>query len=146
MKYAFIEAHQNEFEVTVMCEVMAVSVSGYYAWRARPESERAGANRALAALIAQTFADSRKAYGAPRVYQHLKQAGVACVKHRVARLMRLQGLQARHKRRFKPLATDSAHALPVAANLLDQDFTATAPNQKWVADITYIATHCQGRW
>ncbi len=140
MKYAFIELHREQFDVTVMCAVMAVSVSGYYAWRMRPESERAGANRALSALIAKSFADSRKTYGSPRLHQQLKQAGVACGRHRVARLMRDAGLAARRKRAFRPLATDSAHALPVAANLLAQDFSATAPNQKWVADITYIAT------
>ena len=76
MKYAFIEAHREQFEVTVMCAVMAVSASGYYAWRVRPESGRASANRALSALIAKRFADSRKTYGSPRLHQQFKQAGL----------------------------------------------------------------------
>jgi transposase InsO family protein len=140
VRYAFIQAHRDEFEVSVMCDVMNVSASGYYGWRARPDSERARAKRVLQALIRQTFEDTRKTYGSPRLYQHLKQNGVRCGEHRVARLMRDSGLVARHKRQFKPQTTDSSHGLPVAVNLLNQDFSATRPNQKWVADITFVAT------
>lgn len=123
-----------------MCAVMNVSASGYYAWRSRPDSARERANQTLQALIAQVFEQTRQTYGSPRMYQQLKQDGVACGEHRVARLMRDSGLVARYKRQFKPQTTDSSHGLPVAVNLLNQDFSATRPNQKWVADITFVAT------
>ena len=129
-----------EHTVTVMCAVMKVSLSGYYAWRKRPESARTRANQALGMLVKQAFEHSRKTYGSPRIYQHLKQMGIRCGKHRVARLMHQHGLIARTKSRFKPQTTDSAHTMPVAVNRLGQDFTATQPNQKWVADITFVAT------
>jgi len=123
-----------------MCAVMNVSASGYYAWRSRPASARERANQTLQALIAQVFEQTRQTYGSPRMYQQLKQEGVACGEHRVARLMREGGLVARYKRQFKPQTTDSSHSLPVAVNLLNQNFSATRPNQKWVADITFVAT------
>lgn len=124
----------------MMCAVMKVTLSGYYAWRKRPECERDQANEALGNLIEQAFERNRKTYGSPRMYQHLKQRGVRCGKHRVARLMQKQGLMARARPKFKPQTTNSAHGLLVADNRLNQDFTATHPNQKWVADITFIAT------
>ena len=127
----------------LMCEVLEVGVSSYYAWRVRPHSERQTANRELMEWIEHAWQSSRKTYGSPRMHRHLNAEGVACGKHRVARLMRESGLVARPGRAYKPQTTDSAHALPVAANLLDQDFSASKPNQKWVADITFIAT-CEG--
>ena len=140
MRYAFIQAHRHEWPVGVMCELMAVSVSGYYAWQGRPESEREQANQVLSEAIQQTWERSRKTYGSPRMHQQLNQDGVPCGRHRVARLMREHGLKARSGRGYTPHGTDSRHDSPIAANVLNQEFTANAPNEKWVCDMTFIAT------
>ena len=120
--------------------MLKVSVSGYYAWQVRPESERERANEVLTQKIQQVWQRSRKTYGSLRLHKQLNEDGVKCGKHRVARLMRTSGLNARAGRVYKPHTTDSTHALPIAANVLNQDFSASAPNQKWVSDITFIAT------
>lgn len=127
-----------------MCQALEVSVSGYYAWRRRAPSPRAQADAALTALIQATFVAGRGVYGSPRIHAALRRHGIRCGRKRVARLMRAHGLQARRLRRHKPRTTDSQHPQPVAPNLLERDFTATAPNRKWVADITSIPTH--GGW
>jgi putative transposase len=140
MKYAFIATHQAEFDIQIMCRVLQVSGSGYYAWRQRPVSPGAQANQNLLAQIKQVHADSRHTYGSRRVTAALQQQAVVCNRKRVARLMRLAQLQGcrRGKRRF---TTTQVHpGQPVAANLLQQDFSASAPNQKWLGDITYIPT------
>ncbi len=139
MRFRFIEDHRASFPVRTMCAVLEVSASGYYAWRDRPESARARANRALAADIRRVHADSRAVYGSPRVHAALRAEGRRVGVHRVARLMRHHGIQGRHKRR-RPRTTDSNHSLPVAPNLLDRRFAAPAPNRVWLADITYIPT------
>jgi transposase InsO family protein len=118
---------------------MEVSVSGYYAWVKRPESERKRQNQQLLERIKRIHKQSRQTYGSPRVYVDLKKQGAVCSQNRVARLMQLNQIAARRKRKFV-VTTDSKHDLPVAENKLDQDFTATKPNQKWVTDITYIWT------
>jgi transposase InsO family protein len=120
--------------------MLTVSVSGYYAWRSRSESGRAQANRALTGHIQRVHRDSRQTYGSPRVHAALQQQGVVCSRKRVERLMRVQGIRGLHRRRKQPSTTASRHTLPVAANLLKRDFTAPAPNRKWLADITYIDT------
>jgi putative transposase len=122
-----------------MCQVLEVSSSGYYAWRQRPRSRRAQENDKLVKRIRQIHEDSYGTYGSPRVHAELRAEGFCCNKKRVERLMRLNGIQAQRKRRRKR-TTDSNHAYPIAANLLQQDFQAERPNQKWVADITYIPT------
>jgi transposase InsO family protein len=123
-----------------MCRVLDVSISGYYAWRVRPVSQREQANAQLVAHIRQVHAHSRSTYGSPRIHAELKECGYPCNVKRIARLMRLHGIRGKCRRRKKVLTTDSQHGLPVVVNVLDQQFTATAPNQKWVADITYLPT------
>lgn len=123
-----------------MCRVLAVSVSGYYAWRKRPLSLRERSNAVLVAQLRQVHAASRQTYGYRRVQAALRQQGVVCNRKRVARLMRLHHLHGILRRKRRPITTRSGHALPVAANHLRQDFTAEAPNRKWVGDISYIDT------
>jgi Transposase and inactivated derivatives len=118
---------------------MGVSRSGYYAWRGRPKSARRQEDERLLMSIRNAFEESRGTYGSPRIHRELKERGISCGERRVARLMRENGIRVSPVRRFRA-TTDSAHALPVAANLLEQDFTAEGANQRWAADITYIWT------
>ncbi len=122
-----------------MCRVLAVSKSGYYAWRGRQESRRSRENRRLLVEIKTVHAESRKTYGSPRIHAELQARGRRCSQNRVARLMRLDAVCAKQKRRFKA-TTDSKHPLPVAENLLDRHFEPEAPNTVWASDITYIWT------
>ncbi|MFN8482259.1 MAG: IS3 family transposase [Anaerolineae bacterium] len=140
MKFAFIQAHDEEFDILRMGQMLGVSRSGYYAWRQRPPSERERANQELAQLIEAAHERSRGAYGSPRVHAELKAQGRRVGHNRVARLMRLHGLQGRRRRCFK-VTTQSKPSHPVAPNVLNQQFDAKRPNEKWLADITYIATH-----
>jgi transposase InsO family protein len=139
MSYAVIREHAADYPIEVMCEVLGVSRSGYYAWASRLESARAVEDRAVAAEIRTAHEDSRGRYGSPRVHAALRAHGRRVGRKRVARLMRGMGLSARRKRRFRR-TTDSKHAYPVAPNLLGRDFTASAPNRVWLADLTYIPT------
>lgn len=127
-----------------MCCVLDVSASGYYAWRERrttPEaSQRRQAERELVEEIRQAHQESGKRYGSPRICKELRAKGKRCNVKRVARLMRRAGLRGKCHPRRKVITTDSKHNLPVAENVLNQQFTAIAPNQKWVADITYLPT------
>ncbi len=122
-----------------MCRVLQISRSGYYASRSRPVSRQAQRRAQLRVAIRTAHAQSRRTYGSPRVQAALVATGERCSVNTVARLMREEGLQARRRRMFR-VTTDSRHSRPVAANLLNRDFTAARPNQKWVADITYIPT------
>jgi putative transposase len=140
VKYAFIQQHREQFEVKVMCQVLAVSVSGYYAWKQRPESRRAAANRVLSQRIEEVHRVSRGAYGVRRVHAALRQKHVVCGKQRVARLMRQAGLQGKGRTRRRVRTTVSDPTRPTAPNLLERDFSAETPNQKWLTDITYIDT------
>ena len=135
-----MEDHRGTFPIRILCAVLEVSPSGYYAWRDRPESARAAANRGLVADIRRVYADNRSVYGSPRVHAALRTEGRRVGVNRVARLMRHHGIQGRRKRRV-PRTTDSKHALPIAPNLLNRRFTAAAPNRVWLADITYIPTN-----
>jgi putative transposase len=139
MKYAFIEKNQQRYGVGPQCKTLGVSRSGYYAWQKREKTDKKDHNQALIDHIRRIHKLSRRAYGSPRIYLKLRAQGIICNHKRVARLMRLADLQGCRKR-WKASTTDSNHAYPVAANLLNRDFTAEAPNQKWVADITYIWT------
>ena len=139
MKFQFIADHRQEFPVRRMCQVLGVSASGFYAWRQRRPSARKMANDKLLSQIKQVHAESRGTYGSPRVHAVLVQQGVACGRHRLARLMQQQGLRAKGKRRYKR-TTNAVHPYPITPNVLNQEFMAQAPNKKWVGDITYIPT------
>lgn len=140
MRFRCIEDHRDIWPVQVLCDALEVSPSGYYAWRGRPESARAAANRALLADIRRVHERHRRRYGAPRIHAALRAEGHSVSRGRIERLMRLHGIRAAKGRRFRVVTTDSNHALPVASNLLEQNFSATRPNQIWLADITYIPT------
>ena len=139
MKYATIRQHEACHTVTLMCRVLTVSRSGYYAWRSRPPSDRAQANTRLALDLHRIFDEHKGRAGAPRITKQLRAEGQRVGKNRVAGVMQVEQLRAKAARKYKA-TTNSNHKLPVAPNLLEQDFTASAPNQKWVSDITYIAT------
>jgi len=139
MRFQFIEDHREEFPVELMCKVLEVSKSGYYAWRGRPPSEREMANRALTAKIKEEFEKSGETYGSPRIYRVMRKLGLMCSQNRVARLMRAADLKAKQTRRYRS-TTQRNKADRAAPNILKRDFSADAPNRKWVADITYIAT------
>lgn len=122
-----------------MCEVLAVSPSGYYESLKRMVSHRERDNQTIDSQIGKIYTQHRGRYGAPRIHKELDSVGKRLSKNKVARRMRRLGLRALAKRKWKA-TTDSRHALPVATNLLNRDFSASAPNQKWVTDITYVAT------
>jgi putative transposase len=138
VKFRFIQEHAHRFRINVMCAVLDVSRSGYYAWRNRCSSRLELANQELLEQIRAIFNNSRQRYGYRKVHAQLAKK-VLCSRNRVARLMRLAGLCSRRRRRYR-LTTQSRHRRPVAPNLLARQFTATAPNQKWVTDITFIPT------
>lgn len=140
MSFQFIRDYAGRWPVRLMCRVLEVSASGYYAWRGRPESARAVANRALLADVRRLHAEHHGRYGSPRMHAALRAEGRTASRGRVARRMRRHGIRALAGRRFRPCTTDSRHYLPIAPNLLKQKFVASAPNRIWLADITYIGT------
>jgi len=123
-----------------MCEALGVSRGGFYEWLRRPESDRAKADRHLVVYIRTSFEQSDRTYGSPRVLRDLREWGHACGRNRVARLMRLEGLQARRRRRRLPFDTGVRADHAIAPNILDRQFEADAPNRRWVADFTYLWT------
>lgn len=137
--YELVDSEKAAFPVGVLCEAVGVSRSAYYAWRRSTPSQRKLANERLLAEIRAIHVENKARYGSPRMRDELKERGHDAGKHRVARLMRENGIQARLRPRFRR-TTDSRHDLPVAPNLLERDFTAAAPNQAWVGDITYVWT------
>ena len=139
MKYRFISANREVFRVGRMCNVLSVSRSSYYVWLKRPEGSRKKENRKLADKIKVIHGQYRKVYGSPRIHKELKDQGVPCGQNRVARIMKQEGIRAIVPRKFKA-TTDSKHNLPVALNLLKQDFDVKEPNKVWLADITYVFT------
>lgn len=140
MKYTFIAAHEVQFQVKRMCRILGVKRSGYYAWRKRTPSTREQANQALLKLIQAEHQRSRQTYGSPRLHVVLRRKGVVCGHNRVARLMRVNRIVALSKRKYHPVTTQRQEGGVPAPNRLNQDFSATAPNQKWVSDFTFIAT------
>src|SRR5215210_8299586 len=140
MKRNFIADHREEWPVRVMCDVLGVSASGYYAWRCRPESARSALNLNLLADVRRLNAQHRGRYGSPRMHAALRAEGRGVSRGRIERLMRQHGIRAAASRRFRPVTTDSRHGLLVAPNLLEQCFEASAPNQVWLADLTYVPT------
>jgi putative transposase len=139
MRYRFISDHREIFRVGLMCNVLDVSRSSYYAWLKRPESARKKENKNLAIRIKAIHGQRRKTYGSPRVHKELNENGVKCSQNRVARIMKQEGIRAIVPRKYKA-TTDSKHSFPVAPNLLKQDFDIKEPNKVWLADITYIPT------
>ena len=122
-----------------MCRVLAVSRSGFYRWSKRSQSCRERKNQQLVAQIRQIHRDSNGNYGSPRITDALRQKGHRCNHKRVERLMRINGIHSKRRRKFK-LTTHSRHKRPVASNLIKRDFTAPKPNRLWTSDITYIRT------
>lgn len=146
MRFQFIHSHARIFHITTMCRVLEVSKAGYYAWRARPLAERVKADRRLSARIRTIYEETKGRYGSPRVHQELRALGLACGKHRTARLMRAAGLRAKSVRRFR-VTTQSDHAHPPVPNVLARDFGVPKPTRAaaaavpvWMADITYLPT------
>jgi transposase InsO family protein len=139
VKFAFVSEEQVAFPVAVMCRVLGVSTSGYYAWKGRPTSLRTLRDVELAAQIRVAHGASAGRYGSPRVHAELRASGEKVGRKRVARIMKEAGLAGRMRRRFRK-TTDSNHSLPVAPNVLERDFCTAAPNQAWVTDITYLWT------
>ena len=145
MKYQFIREFSASYPVRIMCDVLEVSPSGYYAWRDRPCSARQRQDAQLLEQLCALHAASREVYGSPRLLQALRQTGVACSRKRVIRLMRQAGLRSkRHRCRRRRCTTRRNPAHRVAPNLLQQRFVATAPHQVWLVDMSYIPT--QAGW
>jgi putative transposase len=139
MRYRAIADHQGEAPTRWLCSAMQVSSGGYYSWRRRPESPRHRRDRQLLVAIRASYERSRRVYGSPRVLLDLRETGETTSRKRIARIMQGNGLVAVQRRRFRA-TTMSGHNYPVQTNLLERDFTATAPNRVWLGDITYIAT------
>lgn len=139
MRYACIHRRRHQHSVRTMCRLLHVSRSGYHNWCHRSESARERRDRDLRRLIRRVHLESRGVYGARKVHRVLLEMGESCGRHKVARLMRKDGLKGCPKRRFRRLENDTP-SHPIAANLLKQDFTATRANERWAADITFIAT------
>jgi hypothetical protein len=139
MRYSFIHAEKAQYPVAVLCRVMDVARSGFYAWCQRPFSPRAQQNQSLLAQIQRAHRDSDGSYGSPRIHRDLRSQGLRISRHRVARLMRVHGIRGVCRRRSVWRARPTAPAV-AAANVLQRDFVATRPNQKWAGDLTYIAT------
>jgi transposase InsO family protein len=139
MRYQFVLEHQDLYVIQIMCDVLEVSRSGFYAWRNRKPSERKIADAKMIEDVTRVFNQHRGRYGYARIWRQLQTEGIACGKHRVRRLMRENSLVAIQPKRYKQ-TTKANPDHPVAPNLLNRDFQAEAPNQKWCADITYIPT------
>lgn len=139
MKYACIQRHRREFPLGLMCRVLAVARSGYYAWARRAPSPRVALEQQLSTAIRAVHVASRRTYGSPRVHAELAAQGWRCGRHRVARLMRAAGLASPRRRRWC-VTTDSRHRYPVAANTLARQFGVARPDQVWAADLTYVPT------
>jgi putative transposase len=139
VRYQFIRDHETTHRVTALCAALTVSRSGYYGWRARPESRRTQNNQRLLTRIRQVHARSREAYGIIKAWRALREQGETCGHNRVARLRRLHGIEARRRRRFR-LPGAARNNLPPAPNLLDRHFTVDRPNRVWAGDITFVPT------
>jgi putative transposase len=133
-------AHEQEYSLKRMCKVLKVSRSGYYAWKRRGPSQREQANEILLAEIQAAYQLSRRTYGSPRIHAWLRHKGYFCGRNRVARLMKMHQIVARKAHRWHPTTTRQHPGDRIAPNLLQGEFRAAQPNQKWVSDITYIDT------
>ena len=140
MKFSFIAKHRGTWPADWLCVALGVSRGGFYAWLTRPRSQRSRVDEELGAKVRDSFLASDRTYDARRVWHDLLAEGVPCGLHRVERLMRLQALKARPRRRRLPPDPGERQACAVAPNVLDRGFEAPAPNRKWVADFTYVWT------
>jgi putative transposase len=139
MKYAFMQAHESEFSIERMSSVFGVSRSGYYQFIHAEVSQRIEEDNRLLLKIKAIHQASRHTYGSPRICAELREDGEICSRKRVSKIMKRSGIAAKMKKRFK-VTTRANPKAAVAPNLLQQDFTAESPNQRWVADFTYVAT------
>jgi len=140
VSYQIVEANREVGGVETLCGALGVSVSGYYAWRSRPLCPRQQADAVLLPEIRAAYQAGRGLYGSPRIHAALRQQGRRCSRKRVARLLRQHGIRSRRRPKRRVRTTDSPHNRPVAANLLQRDFSAAAPNEKWVGDIVGLWT------
>jgi putative transposase len=140
MKFGFVARHRGIWPVAWICEALGVSRAGFYAWLERPPSARARSDEELGTKVRASFLRSDRTYGARRVWHDVLAEGIACGLHRIERLMRLQALRARPRRRRFPLDNGERSIGAVPPNILERQFEAPAPNRKWVADFTYIWT------
>jgi putative transposase len=140
MKFAFVAKHRRIWPVRWMCEALGVSRSGFHAWLTRSPSKRARADEETGARVRTSFLASDRTYGARRVWRDVLAEGIACGLHRIERLMRAQALRARPRRRGLPKDEGERLLAALSPNLLDRQFTAERPNQKWIADFTYVWT------
>jgi putative transposase len=138
VKFGFVAKHRGAWPVLLICEALGVSRSGFYAWMSRPRSQRSLDDEVIGGQVHHSFVGSDRTYGARRVWHDVLALGQRCGLHRIERLMRMQALRARPRRRGLP--ADRGERSVLADNLLDRQFMADAPNQKWVADFTYIWT------
>jgi putative transposase len=143
MRFTFIAAKRAEHTVTILCRCLRVTRSGFYAWQRRPESTHARNDRRLKVLVHASFGASKQRYGSPRIHEDLIGQQERVSRKRVIRLMQEDGLKARARKRYK-LTTMSDHDQPIAANLLDRQFAAAAPNQRWVSDTTEFVIGSSG--
>jgi transposase InsO family protein len=139
VRFAFIDAEKANHDVSTLCRVLQVQRSGYYAWRSREESAREVEDKKLVVEIRAVFEEKKRRYGSPRVCHELRGRGIRVGRHRVARLMRAQRLQARPRRKFV-CTTDSTHGLPTPSNILDRKFDVDAPDRVWAGDVTFLPT------
>ena len=140
MMFSFVAKHRGIWPVALICEALGVSRSGFYAWLTREPSDRARRDDVLTREVRKSFLDSDRTYGARRVWHDVLAAGLSCGLHAIERLMRLNALKARPRRRRLPADTGVRPLTELPANILDRQFDAAAPNRKWVADFTYIWT------
>ena len=140
MKFAFVAKHRGIWPVRLMCEALGVSRSGFHAWLTRSPSRRARADEEIGARVRTSFLASDRTYGARRVWRDMLAEGIACGLHKIERLMRAQALRARPRRRGLPKDEGDRLLAALSPNLLDRQFEAERPNQKWIADFTYVWT------
>jgi putative transposase len=141
VRFAWIQSHENDWPIELLCEVLNVTRGGYYNWIGQPDltpTQQRGEE--LLGRIRLVHESSRQTYGSPRVTAELNAGGIKVCRNTVAKWMRKSGLRPRRRRKFVPITTDSNHGFPIAPNRLDRDFAASAPNRKWVCDLTYIWT------
>jgi putative transposase len=139
MRYRAIQEHDRRYPIRLMCRALSVSPAGYYAWAGRPESNRSVQNRTLLAEIRAIQRESRETYGSPSIWDALIKRGHQVGEHRIARLMRGDGIQAKTVKKWRA-TTDSGHPWPVAPNALNRQFQVDRPNRVWAGDLTYVWT------
>ena len=142
MRYRAIQANDRRFPIRLMCRALTVSPAGYYAWRGRPESARSMHTRTLLSEIRVIHRESRETYGSPSIWDALIKRGHGVGENRIARLMRAEGIRAKTVKKWRA-TTQSSHRMPVAANVLDRQFSITRPNRVWAGD---ISAPCRRGW